>query len=277
MVSIEYEKVLVDSLCATLIRGQRRYPTRSGARVPARRGACGATIATSSSASSMTAERSRATIARSRSTRVRAGIRDAHRARRIPRRSRERSSIHPRLSRVVAVGAPGAVHSTCRSTARSRACGIGGRRAPGRHSFRRRTLRGRDACSPPSRFRRDGRSHCTSARGEAPHRLMSIKPAASCVFGYVVNGLQFRGRLRDAERLTSLAAHDLRPAALYNLARFGMVPKDRHAPSSIEFSLSRREHASPSYLPGGRPTATRRRSRRTSMDSRHRTFARPRH
>jgi serine/threonine-protein kinase len=47
-----------------------------------------------------------------------------------------------------------------------------------------------------------------------------------CVLSQVVNGLQFRGHLREAAQFTSLDAHSSHPAVTYNLARFGIVPVD---------------------------------------------------
>ena len=47
-----------------------------------------------------------------------------------------------------------------------------------------------------------------------------------CVVGQLVSGLQFRGHLREAERLASIDAHGLRTKVLYNMARFSMLPVD---------------------------------------------------
>jgi len=48
----------------------------------------------------------------------------------------------------------------------------------------------------------------------------------TCAFRQVMNGLQFRGRLREAERLTTLDAHTMRTSILYDMSRFGMVSRD---------------------------------------------------
>jgi hypothetical protein len=42
----------------------------------------------------------------------------------------------------------------------------------------------------------------------------------------VLDALQFRGHLREAQRLTSLQLHWLRPTVMYNLTRAGMVPAE---------------------------------------------------
>jgi hypothetical protein len=49
---------------------------------------------------------------------------------------------------------------------------------------------------------------------------------ATCAATQVVDALQFRGHLREAQRLTSLQLHWLRPTVMYNLARAHMVPAD---------------------------------------------------
>jgi len=54
----------------------------------------------------------------------------------------------------------------------------------------------------------------------------AIKPVPRCATIAVIEGLQFRGHLRDAQRLTSEDAHWLGPMVTYNLARFGIVPAD---------------------------------------------------
>jgi hypothetical protein len=43
---------------------------------------------------------------------------------------------------------------------------------------------------------------------------------------YAVDGLQFRGHLREARSLTSRQAHWLGPTVMYNMSRAGMVPVD---------------------------------------------------
>jgi serine/threonine-protein kinase len=48
----------------------------------------------------------------------------------------------------------------------------------------------------------------------------------NCFTAQVANGLQFRGHLRDAEQLAGLGLHSSRPAVLFNLARFNMLPVD---------------------------------------------------
>ena len=53
-------------------------------------------------------------------------------------------------------------------------------------------------------------------------------PAATqdCTTGMLVRGLEFRGHLREAERLAVVHAHALHPGAQYNMARFGLMPYD---------------------------------------------------
>jgi serine/threonine-protein kinase len=48
----------------------------------------------------------------------------------------------------------------------------------------------------------------------------------NCMLAQVVNGLQFRGHLREAARLASLDAHSMQAGVMYNLARFGIMPAD---------------------------------------------------
>jgi serine/threonine-protein kinase len=54
------------------------------------------------------------------------------------------------------------------------------------------------------------------------------RPEPMCATIEAAEGLQFRGHLREAQRLTSVGAgaHWLAPTVTYNLARFGMVPAD---------------------------------------------------
>jgi serine/threonine-protein kinase len=54
------------------------------------------------------------------------------------------------------------------------------------------------------------------------------KPEPECATIEAAEGLQFRGHLREAQRLTSVgaSAHWLAPTVTYNLARFGMLPAD---------------------------------------------------
>jgi len=54
-----------------------------------------------------------------------------------------------------------------------------------------------------------------------------------CVVGQLLKALEFRGHLRDADRLTSLDSHGMRPLIMYDLARFNAVPRDT---SSAEFN-----------------------------------------
>jgi len=55
---------------------------------------------------------------------------------------------------------------------------------------------------------------------------MSLPRRSTCAFAQVLNGLQFRGRLREADRLTSLVAHTSRTGILFNMTRFDMVSRD---------------------------------------------------
>jgi tetratricopeptide (TPR) repeat protein len=47
-----------------------------------------------------------------------------------------------------------------------------------------------------------------------------------CVVGQLIKGLEFRGHLRDAERVSSLDTHGLRALVMYDLARFNAAPID---------------------------------------------------
>ena len=47
-----------------------------------------------------------------------------------------------------------------------------------------------------------------------------------CATGMLVRGLEFRGHLREAERLAVVHAHALHPGIQYNMARFGVMPYD---------------------------------------------------
>ena len=49
---------------------------------------------------------------------------------------------------------------------------------------------------------------------------------AKCAAVPLIDALQFRGHLRDAQRLTSLPLHGLRPTVVYNLTRAHMVPAE---------------------------------------------------
>ena len=52
-------------------------------------------------------------------------------------------------------------------------------------------------------------------------------PLPMCVFGAAVDGLQFRGHLRDAWRLSTLSSsHGLTPRVRYNMVRVGIAPSD---------------------------------------------------
>jgi serine/threonine-protein kinase len=54
----------------------------------------------------------------------------------------------------------------------------------------------------------------------------STIPTPGCGLIHAVDGLQFRGHLREARRLTAQQAHWLGPTVMYNMARYGMVPAD---------------------------------------------------
>jgi serine/threonine-protein kinase len=54
----------------------------------------------------------------------------------------------------------------------------------------------------------------------------SLVKRSTCAFQQTVNGLQFRGHLRDAARLTAMQAHGSTTAVKYNMARFGMMSAD---------------------------------------------------
>jgi hypothetical protein len=62
-----------------------------------------------------------------------------------------------------------------------------------------------------------------AAQDEPVNRSMS---QPSCALTSAADGLQFRGHLREARRLTSQQAHWLGPTVLFNMARVGMVPPD---------------------------------------------------
>jgi serine/threonine-protein kinase len=51
-------------------------------------------------------------------------------------------------------------------------------------------------------------------------------PPPTCATMAVIDGLQFRGHLREAQRLTTLDAHWLGPTVSFNLGRFGILPAD---------------------------------------------------
>jgi serine/threonine-protein kinase len=57
-------------------------------------------------------------------------------------------------------------------------------------------------------------------------RSVPTQSDMTCAFIESVNGLQFRGHLRDASQVASEQAHYLLPALAYNMARAGMVPAD---------------------------------------------------
>jgi TolB-like protein len=59
-----------------------------------------------------------------------------------------------------------------------------------------------------------------------PVDSLSGSHKVTCGFVQAVDGLQFRGHLRDAERLASSQVPWLRPAVLYNMAQVGIVPPD---------------------------------------------------
>ena len=52
------------------------------------------------------------------------------------------------------------------------------------------------------------------------------RPVPRCVRMALIEALQFRGHLRDAQRLATDDAHWLAPMVKYNLARFGILPTD---------------------------------------------------
>jgi len=54
----------------------------------------------------------------------------------------------------------------------------------------------------------------------------AAKPDLSCATMAVIEGLQFSGHLREAQRLTSADAHWLAPTVTYNLGRFGILRAD---------------------------------------------------
>ena len=129
------------------------------------------------------------------------------------------------------------------AAARSVPRGVGRRHATRRHAARRRAVRGLEVAAPHSRFRGDDRAHRAGARGpthadSATHGLATDLRASS----QAVDGLQFRGHLRDALRLASLRCTWLQPAVLYNMARVGMVPAaDGARGVQAVFSRSRRK------------------------------------
>jgi len=48
----------------------------------------------------------------------------------------------------------------------------------------------------------------------------------NCILAQVLNGLQFRGHLRDAARLAAADPHAMQAGVMYNLARFSIMPAD---------------------------------------------------
>ena len=59
-----------------------------------------------------------------------------------------------------------------------------------------------------------------------PERLGGVVAEPGCALTHATDGLQFRGHLREAQRLTSTQAHWLGPSVMFNLAQVGMVPAD---------------------------------------------------
>ncbi|MEO8333985.1 MAG: serine/threonine-protein kinase [bacterium] len=59
-------------------------------------------------------------------------------------------------------------------------------------------------------------------RGQLP----AGAPLPSCAFMQAVDGLQFRGHLREARGVATSHAHWLRTDVMYNMSRFDMLPKD---------------------------------------------------
>jgi serine/threonine-protein kinase len=55
---------------------------------------------------------------------------------------------------------------------------------------------------------------------------IALPRRTTCAFRQVMNGLQFRGRLREAERLATLDGHTMGTSILYDMTRFGMVSRD---------------------------------------------------
>ncbi|MEO5815800.1 MAG: serine/threonine-protein kinase [Gemmatimonadaceae bacterium] len=61
-----------------------------------------------------------------------------------------------------------------------------------------------------------------SRRAQSP----AAAPLPSCAFMEAVDGLQFRGHLREARNVALSHAHWLRTDVMYNMSRFDMLPKD---------------------------------------------------
>jgi serine/threonine-protein kinase len=61
---------------------------------------------------------------------------------------------------------------------------------------------------------------------DAGHGRSTGAPGPDCALARTIEGLEFRGHLRDAHRLATEQAHWLRPTVSYDLARFAMVPVD---------------------------------------------------
>jgi hypothetical protein len=59
-----------------------------------------------------------------------------------------------------------------------------------------------------------------------PPETLSDGQHPSCAVEQAVQGLQFRGHLREAEAMTVSHAHWLRPTVRYNMVRAGMLPPD---------------------------------------------------
>jgi hypothetical protein len=62
-----------------------------------------------------------------------------------------------------------------------------------------------------------------SARGAGG---AAAKPELTCALVNVIDGLQFRGHLRDAHHLTSLGAHWMTPTVMYSMTRALMIPPE---------------------------------------------------
>ncbi len=59
-----------------------------------------------------------------------------------------------------------------------------------------------------------------------PPEVLTEGRQPSCAVEQAVQGLQFRGHLREAEAMTATHAHWLGPTVRYNMARVGMLPAD---------------------------------------------------
>ena len=144
------------------------------------------------------------------------------------------------------------------SSSRRRCCSI--QRARGSIDVARLadTLSGEGLCEAATLLRHVADSSEVVVRlaraRRSPIAVRTRRARPMCALPPLVNGLQFRGHLRDAYRLASRHAHWLRSPVMLHLAGFGIVPADtaRVAFQQV-LSLCAENHAGPAVsVVGGR-------------------------